>query len=485
MKNRRTPQISSRRGFAKAVAGGTLLAGFEAGLGTWVIATAASAASGVPFHTLPPLDGKLLLDDGARKRYANDYGGIVHKQPLAVLLPGSVDDIVHVVRFARRHRLRIAARGQGHQPFGQAQVESGIVIDMRSLQAVHSVSSDRIEVDAGADWRAVVHAALSRGAAPPVLTNHLGLTVGGTLSIGGIGVTTFRHGAQVDQVLELEVVTGDGKLQTCSKQGRPDLFEAALAGQGHVAIVTRAVLRLAPAKPMVREYLLQYSDVAKMLDDERSIAFGRRFDGAVALILASPQGWSFTLSGIRQFGPDDMPDDAAMIAGLKPLPGSVQIRDQKYLDYFDAIPPIPPGAHADLGLLVPGSVAARFLGETLPRLTADDLGTAKGMRVFFWKREPFTRPLFRIPEERTLVYMAMLRGEATDPAAVARMLAGNRALFERDRALGGTFYPFCALELTASDWKRHYGEAGRALAGAKRRYDPDGVFATGPNPPLT
>jgi hypothetical protein len=164
--------------------------------------------------------GKLLLDDGARETYANDYGGIVHKRPLAVLLPGSVDDIVQMVRLARRHRLRIAARGQGHQPFGQAQVESGIVIDMRLLEAIHSVSSDRIEVDAGADWRAVVHASLSRGASPPVLTNYLGLTVGGTLSVGGIGVTTFRHGAQVDQVLELEVVTGDGKVQTCSKQDR-------------------------------------------------------------------------------------------------------------------------------------------------------------------------------------------------------------------------------------------------------------------------
>ena len=283
-----------------------------------------------------------MLDDSARKKYASDYGGIVHKQPLAVLLPGSVDDIVQMVRFARRHRLRIAARGQGHQPFGQAQVEGGIVIDMRSLQGVHAVSSDRIEVDTGADWRAVVHAALSSGAAPPVLTNHLGLTVGGTLSIGGIGVATFRNGAQVDEVLELEVVTGDGKVQTCSKQDRRDLFEAALAGQGHVAIVTRAVLRLAPAKPMVREYLLQYSDVARLLEDERSIAFGRRFDGAVALVLPSPHGWTFTLSCIRQFGPRDKLEDAAMIAGLEPVPGSVQIRDVTYLDYFDAIPPIPP-----------------------------------------------------------------------------------------------------------------------------------------------
>ena len=36
------------------------------------------------------------------------------------------------------------------------------------------------------------------------------LTVGGTLGIGG--ETTCRYGAQVDNVLELDVVTADGQL---------------------------------------------------------------------------------------------------------------------------------------------------------------------------------------------------------------------------------------------------------------------------------
>jgi hypothetical protein len=35
---------------------------------------------------------------------------------------------------------------------------------------VHSVSADRIDVDAGADWRMVVQASLGQGLTPPVLT---------------------------------------------------------------------------------------------------------------------------------------------------------------------------------------------------------------------------------------------------------------------------------------------------------------------------
>jgi FAD/FMN-containing dehydrogenase len=161
-----------------------------------------------------------------------------------------VRDIASIVSFARRFGLKIAARGQGHQPFGQAQVSGGIVIDMRSLQQVHTFTADSVEVDAGTSWRTLLQATLSYGLAPPVLTKFLGLTVGGTLSIGGVGVTSLRHGAQVDQTLALQVVTGEGDVVVCSTHEHRDLFEAALAGQGQCAIITRATLRLerAPRK---------------------------------------------------------------------------------------------------------------------------------------------------------------------------------------------------------------------------------------------
>jgi cytokinin dehydrogenase len=126
-------------------------------------------------------------------------------------------------------------------------------------------------------------------------------------------------------------------------------------------------------------------------------------------------------------------------------------------------------------------VAPSFIGTMLPRLTADDLGTASGIRVFFWKEGPFARPLFRLPREATFVYVAALRTPTTDPSLVARMLAGNRTLFERSRDLGGTLYPFAALELSGREWQQHYGAAWPALARAKRRYDPDLVLASGPN----
>jgi FAD/FMN-containing dehydrogenase len=87
----------------------------------------------------------------------------------------------------------------------------------------------------------------------------------------------------------------------------------------------------------------------------------------------------------------------------------------------------------------------------------------------------------RLPDEPFFSYLAILRTETNDTDAIARMLSGNRTLFEYNRSIGGTLYPFAAVEMTQSDWRRHYGPAWPALVNAKQRYDRAGVFASGPD----
>ena len=101
-----------------------------------------------------------------------------------------------------------------------------------------------VVVDAGATWKNVLDATLKQGLTPPVLTNYLGLSIGGTLAVSGIGGSSSRYGMQTDNVLELDVVTGDGKELTCSATSNPDIFAGVLAGVGQCAIITRATLGL-------------------------------------------------------------------------------------------------------------------------------------------------------------------------------------------------------------------------------------------------
>ncbi|MGH8235557.1 MAG: hypothetical protein ACREXP_00875 [Steroidobacteraceae bacterium] len=61
------------------------------------------------------------------------------------------------------------------------------------------------------------------------------------------------------------------------------------------------------------------------------------------------------------------------------------------------------------------------------------------------------------------------------------MLVQNRTAFDKCRNIFGALYPFSAVELTPADWAGHYGEVFPLLQSAKIAYDPDNVFASGPD----
>jgi cytokinin dehydrogenase len=94
-----------------------------------------------------------------------------------------------------------------------------------------------------------------------VFEDHL--HVGGTLAVGGIGGTTSRHGMQTDNVLALNVMTGDGRELTCSARANSDLFDAVRAGLGQCGVITQAMLRLMRAPERVRRYHLFYPICAR------------------------------------------------------------------------------------------------------------------------------------------------------------------------------------------------------------------------------
>jgi FAD/FMN-containing dehydrogenase len=225
-----TDQSITRRRML-ALLGSTSLviaAGFDPVNRRWV---AAAEASHCPtFVDAPRLDGVLLLDAASRNAAAHDKGNIVRRTPCAVLRPGSVDDIQRLIRFCRRHHLEVATRGQAHTMFGQS-LSAGLVIENGTLNTIHSIGPDGAEVDAGVRWKDLIIAACAQGLTPPVITGYTNLSVGGTLSVGGISGRNYA-GAQVDHGRELEVVTGAGNRRsttsgTCSRSCSPASASAA------------------------------------------------------------------------------------------------------------------------------------------------------------------------------------------------------------------------------------------------------------------
>src|SRR6185437_1701295 len=146
--------------------------------------------------------------------------------------------------------------------------DDGIGYDLGRVQTIHSVKVNLAVVDAGATWAEVLASTLLLRLTPSVLTDYLGLSIGGTLTVGGIGGRTPRFGFQSDNVVSMEVVTGTGREVTCSANANADLFDSVRAGLGQVAVITRVTLKLIAAPPLVCRYLLSYPDLNGMLHDQ-------------------------------------------------------------------------------------------------------------------------------------------------------------------------------------------------------------------------
>jgi FAD/FMN-containing dehydrogenase len=435
-------------------------------------------------------DGQLRTDAAARGAAGHDFGGIVQRPPLAALSAGSVADVARAVCLARAAGLRVAARGRGHTTFGQAQAENGLVVEMSALDAILRIESDRVQVEAGATWSALLAATLSRSLMPPVLTDYLDLTVGGTLSVGGLGGASHRHGAQVDHVLELVVVTGTGELETCSPARLPELFFAALAGLGQCGIIVNARLRLVPAPAMARVYNLLYRDPSSLLGDLRRLVVEDRFDHLAAYLLPAPGGgWAAALEAARYAASPAGLDDAQHLAGLGHHTGQVQVRDYAFAAFAGRLAEQAAllrrrgeweRPHPWFDAFVPGSDIEAFVEEVLATLTHTDLGPSFPLLLYPVRTDCFTRPLLRLPSEEFACLFDLLRTAPTEPRAVEGMLARNRRLFERNRDGGGTYYPVGAVPLSPEDWRRHFGVAWEAFAAAKQRFDPGSVLTPGP-----
>ncbi|NRQ30892.1 FAD-binding protein [Nonomuraea sp. NN258] len=437
----------------------------------------------------PPLDGELVRDPAARERAAADFGHVVRTVPEAVLRPGSAADVAAVVRWAAGAGKQVAAQGARHSVYGRAQVGRGAVIDLSGHNTIHHVDVDRIVVDAGATWRDVLTAALRDGRTPPVLPEYLDLTIGGTVTVGGVGGTSWRHGVLSDSVLALEVVTGDGIARTCSPDQHQDLFDAVRAGLGQVGIITRATLRLTAAPAAVRRYQLVYSDLGTMLTDQRRLLDEARWDYLHGFAVPGREGgWTYLVDGSALFS-DVAPDDDAMLAGLADDRAKATIGTHDYRAYTDRFTALEntlrdagrwDSPHPWLFTFVGASRAGAVLAETLAGLTVGDLGDHGVVSILPLRTDAVRSPMFRLPAEPVAFTMNLMRIPAPGPARlVAGMVADNRAVYERVIAAGGTLNPVSALPMSARDWQAHFGPAWDRLAAAKRAYDPGRVLTPG------
>ena len=439
---------------------------------------------------LPRLEGQLLLDSASRRAIAADFSNVYHHVPAAVLRPQSAQDVVEIVQYANERSLKIGIRGDGHSQYGQTQAAGGIVIDSRSLRAIQTRTTSSIDVQPGAFWADVAGATLGRELTPRVYpATCMMLTVGGTLSVGGIGNTSLRYGAQVDNVLELDVVTGDGRLITCSDTHESELFNLALGGVGQCGIIVRARLPLsrAPSEVLIEE--LVYDDLDAYLHDQLQLGGDGRYDHLRGNAYRRNGKWTLVTEVGKYFSAPSTPKMNELHRGLHFSSVSAPRRltyAQSLFQYEAPQPNLSAAKRAYIAVFLPASAANEFVSTILAMSREEaaipESGGTGRMSVHVVNTERFSRPMLRLPQEKHAFMVWLFRTvPANDAPALARVQQSNRELLARMTALGGKRYSPYSGVMSRDDWRAHFGaDVWRRLSAGKKKYDPNNVLSPGP-----
>lgn len=399
-----------------------------------------------PEDAWPVVRGSLDKDEHSLDWATHDWGGLIHRRPRAVLRPDGASDIARLAAFCRDHGVPLRPRGQGHSLEGRAQAPNGVVVDMRGSAAIGEIHADRVEVEAGARWSDVLAATLPHGLAPPVFTDYIELTVGGTLSVGGIGGTTHRHGMQTDNVLDMVVVTHDGEIRTCSPEQNTALFDAVRAGYGHHGTILRATLRLVGVSEHTRVDTVRYQDRSTFLHDQRQLVASGEFDHVQGHVLAEPDGWGYFLvaaQNTRSPGArcerllDDLRSDDRIIETLTHSEFLHRLRPQEeFLRTTGAWY----RAHPWLDLFLPDSSADAFLDDVMSDLRPDEIGEGGLVLLYPFPTRLVRTPSLALPPEPTTYLVSLLRTAPLDSAGTQHMIDENTRLRSIAVERGATTY---------------------------------------------
>ncbi|MBU6401406.1 MAG: FAD-binding protein, partial [Verrucomicrobia bacterium] len=175
--------------------------------------------------------------------------------PTAVVLPGTTEEVVAVVKLCAAHRAPFIPRGAGTSLSGAVlAVGGGLMIALTRMNRVLSVDARnrRALVEAGCVNAWITQAVKSHGLFyAPDPSSQTACTLGGNVATNSGGPHTLKYGVTTNHVLGLELVRPDGEVEWLGVRpdggedcSGPDLRGAVIGCEGMFGIVTRVLVRL-------------------------------------------------------------------------------------------------------------------------------------------------------------------------------------------------------------------------------------------------
>jgi len=188
-----------------------------------------------------------VFTEELRRRYTSDC--------LAVVLPGSTDEVSEIVRFCSSRNLSLVPQGGNTGAMGgTVSSKDQLIVNLKRLNKIAAVDATdyTMTVQAGCVLADIQEAAKQHDRLFPLSLGAQGsCQIGGNLATNAGGINVLHYGNTRDLVLGIEVVLPDGKiyhgLNSLRKNNTGyDLKNLFIGSEGTLGIITAAVLKLFP-----------------------------------------------------------------------------------------------------------------------------------------------------------------------------------------------------------------------------------------------
>eukprot|EP01129_Flabellula_baltica_P010657 TRINITY_DN4523_c0_g1_i1.p1 TRINITY_DN4523_c0_g1~~TRINITY_DN4523_c0_g1_i1.p1 ORF type:complete len:667 (+),score=106.27 TRINITY_DN4523_c0_g1_i1:86-2002(+) len=470
-----------------------------------------------------PFDGMILDADYPAHNeviqsvYTHDSGGVIRRVPKIVFVPVNGRDVMSVVQVSVRNRWCLTLRG-GAGDLSGATLSFDYLVDLSGIDCV-VIGEDRrsVVVGGGATWKKVGDLVGEEGLRLKVVPDYTGLTVGGVISVGGLGPRSPFLGACVDQVISMTVVNARGELLRCSESENAEYFNAIRCGMGQFGVIVEVELPLIENHPTSRVIHMITDDYGQFFGDLKRLTLESpiKIDGLQSFILPAqiqsieqilldksqiPESnltsllddhsdkWVYVIEIIIHILDNNSFDISVWennFPSYKRLifNGEVEtnIWDNRWINF--TVPSLEQAHIWDtpkiwLNIFYSESDAERMIPDLLDRYRPlEDLGMGN-IRLHSYPSDVFKAPFFKTPvtEQGELVYLLVLAKNQLPEMNLRDMLDDNQSVW--NTSLNSTVYPTNVTSLwDTEDWEKHFGDTWQDFVQAKETLDPTIIFA--------
>ena len=212
-------------------------------------------------------DEHVIVSEDERRAYETDALTAYRAVPLAVVLPGSTEEVAAVLKVLSAAKVKVVARGAGTSLSGGALPSpDSVVVGLARLNRILAIDYDNrvARVETGVTNINITNAVSHKGFFyAPDPSSQLACTIGGNIAMNSGGAHCLKYGVTTNNILGLKMVLLDGTVLELggAHLDAPgyDLLGLVIGSEGQLGVVTEATVRILRAAEGARPMLMGFA----------------------------------------------------------------------------------------------------------------------------------------------------------------------------------------------------------------------------------